>query len=164
MTGLHEEEDAVFPHNQTSVFPGPVFSICTGWFHGTSAFGSGKRHWPRAVSNQWALLGIGQFGEHMLLQLCASACHFVRKCWHPRPSRINKESLLTCLANLFHSTATQKKVGIIPPKKFISRLRKENDLFDNYMRQDACEFLNYFLNTIAHIIGREETRKAKWKV
>lgn len=38
-----------------------------------------------------------------------------------------KESLLTCLADLFNSIATQKKkVGVIPPKKFISRLRKEN--------------------------------------
>ncbi|KAG7234718.1 hypothetical protein INR49_004079 [Caranx melampygus] len=37
------------------------------------------------------------------------------------------ESLLTCLADLFNSIATQKKkVGVIPPKKFISRLRKEN--------------------------------------
>lgn len=41
-----------------------------------------------------------------------------------------KESLLTCLADLFNSIATQKKkVGVIPPKKFISRLRKENGDF-----------------------------------
>lgn len=38
----------------------------------------------------------------------------------------NKETLLTCLADLFHSIATQKKkVGSIAPKKFINRLRKE---------------------------------------
>lgn len=37
-----------------------------------------------------------------------------------------KESLLTCLADLFYSIATQKKkVGTIAPKKFITRLRKE---------------------------------------
>ena len=37
-----------------------------------------------------------------------------------------KETLLTCLADLFHSIATQKKkVGTIAPKKFIARLRKE---------------------------------------
>lgn len=42
-----------------------------------------------------------------------------------------KENLLTCLADLFHSIATQKKkVGVIPPKKFISRLRKENGEID----------------------------------
>jgi hypothetical protein len=38
-----------------------------------------------------------------------------------------KETLLTCLADLFYSIATQKKkVGTIAPKKFIQRLRKEN--------------------------------------
>lgn len=44
-----------------------------------------------------------------------------------------KETLLTCLADLFHSIATQKKkVGSIAPKKFIARLRKEkgNALYD----------------------------------
>ncbi|XP_014677527.1 PREDICTED: ubiquitin carboxyl-terminal hydrolase 46-like [Priapulus caudatus] len=39
----------------------------------------------------------------------------------------NKETLLTCLADLFYSIATQKKrVGTLAPKKFIARLRKEN--------------------------------------
>lgn len=42
-----------------------------------------------------------------------------------------KETLLTCLADLFHSIATQKKkVGTIAPKKFIQRLRKENGMWD----------------------------------
>ncbi|KFP58949.1 Ubiquitin carboxyl-terminal hydrolase 12, partial [Cariama cristata] len=44
-----------------------------------------------------------------------------------------KENLLTCLADLFHSIATQKKkVGVIPPKKFITRLRKENGNFFSF--------------------------------
>ncbi|XP_026089401.1 ubiquitin carboxyl-terminal hydrolase 46-like [Carassius auratus] len=71
-----------------------------------------------------------------------------------------KENLLTCLADLFHSITTQKKkVGVIPPKKFISRLRKENDLFDNYMQQDAHEFLNYLLNTVADILQEEKKQE-----
>uniref|UniRef100_A0A8C5N1J5 USP domain-containing protein n=1 Tax=Leptobrachium leishanense TaxID=445787 RepID=A0A8C5N1J5_9ANUR len=71
-----------------------------------------------------------------------------------------KESLLTCLADLFNSIATQKKkVGVIPPKKFISRLRKENELFDNYMQQDAHEFLNYLLNTIADLLQEEKKQE-----
>ncbi|XP_006630056.1 ubiquitin carboxyl-terminal hydrolase 46 [Lepisosteus oculatus] len=73
-----------------------------------------------------------------------------------RAQQKKKENLLTCLADLFHSIATQKKkVGVIPPKKFISRLRKENDLFDNYMQQDAHEFLNYLLNTVADIVQQD---------
>ncbi|KAM9324745.1 ubiquitin carboxyl-terminal hydrolase 12-like isoform 2-T2 [Gastrophryne carolinensis] len=73
-----------------------------------------------------------------------------------------KESLLTCLADLFNSIATQKKkVGVIPPKKFISRLRKENELFDNYMQQDAHEFLNYLLNTIADLLQEEKKQETQ---
>lgn len=69
----------------------------------------------------------------------------------------NKETLLSCLADLFHSIATQKKkTGTIQPKKFIARLRKENDVFDNYMQQDAHEFLNYLLNTIADLLTAEK--------
>lgn len=38
-----------------------------------------------------------------------------------------KETLLTCLSDLFHTIATQKKrSGSIAPKKFIQRLKKEN--------------------------------------
>ena len=63
-----------------------------------------------------------------------------------------KESLLTCLSDLFNSIATQKKkVGVIPPKKFISRLRKENGRdsmpekvvarIDVEHSEDSCAFL-----------------------
>lgn len=72
-----------------------------------------------------------------------------------------KETLLTCLADLFHNIANQKKkVGTIAPKKFVQRLRRENDLFDNYLQQDAHEFLNYLLNTIADLL-QEKTLTAK---
>lgn len=64
-----------------------------------------------------------------------------------------KETLLTCLADLFYSIATQKKkVGSIAPKKFIARLRKEKEEFDNYLQQDAHEFLNFLINHINEII------------
>ncbi len=64
-----------------------------------------------------------------------------------------KETLLTCLADLFYSIATQKKkVGTIAPKKFIARLRKEKVDFDNYMQHDAHEFLNFLINDIKETI------------
>lgn len=67
-----------------------------------------------------------------------------------------RETLLTCLGDLFHTIATQKKkTGTIAPKKFVQKLRKENELFDNYMQQDAHEFLNYLLNTIADTLQAE---------
>ncbi|XP_014249937.1 ubiquitin carboxyl-terminal hydrolase 46 isoform X1 [Cimex lectularius] len=73
-----------------------------------------------------------------------------------------KETLLSCLADLFHSIATQKKkVGSIAPKKFIARLRKEKEEFDNYMQQDAHEFLNFLINHINEIILSERNQKVK---
>lgn len=67
-----------------------------------------------------------------------------------------KENLVTCLADLFHNIATQKRrVGTIAPKRFITKLKKENELFDNYMQQDAHEFLNYLLNTISETLLEE---------
>jgi len=77
-----------------------------------------------------------------------------------------KESLLSCLCDLFYMIATQKKkVGKIAPKKFIAKLRKENESFDNFMQQDAHEFLNYLLNTIAETVegGSKEAGGTKPK-
>ena len=73
------------------------------------------------------------------------ALYFCRLFWENalayKVQEKNKENLLTCLADLFYSTTTQKKkVSVIPPKKFISRLRKGNNLFHNYMQQDAHKF------------------------
>lgn len=59
-----------------------------------------------------------------------------------------------------HRISTQKKkVGSIAPKKFIARLRKEKVEFDNYMQQDAHEFLNFLINHINEIILAERTTK-----
>jgi len=72
-----------------------------------------------------------------------------------------KETLLTCLADLFYSIVTQKrKVGTIAPKKFIARLRKEKIEFDNYMQQDAHEFLIFLINHINEIIVGEQSPNA----
>nr|CAH0105293.1 unnamed protein product [Daphnia galeata] len=71
----------------------------------------------------------------------------------------SKETLLTCLADLFHNITTQKKkVGTIAPKKFIARLKKEKEEFDNYMQQDAHEFLNFLINHISEIITAERNQ------
>lgn len=68
----------------------------------------------------------------------------------------NRETLLTCLADLYHNIATQKKkTGTIAPKKFVAKLRKENQVFDNYHQQDAHEFLNYLLNTIGDLLNED---------
>jgi len=76
---------------------------------------------------------------------------------YKQQSKRTKETLLTCLADLFYNIVTQKKkVGTIAPKKFINRLKKENELFDNFMQQDAHEFLNYLLNSVADLLQAEK--------
>jgi ubiquitin carboxyl-terminal hydrolase 12/46 len=63
-----------------------------------------------------------------------------------------EENLLTCLADLFSQISSQKKkTGVIAPKRFVQRLKKQNELFRSYMHQDAHEFLNYLLNALVHI-------------
>ncbi|CAF0834564.1 unnamed protein product [Rotaria sordida] len=68
-----------------------------------------------------------------------------------------KDNLLTCLADLFHMIVNGKKrTGALQPKKFINKLRKENNTFDNDMQQDAHEFLNHLLNTCGDILLAEK--------
>ncbi|CAI9763558.1 unnamed protein product [Fraxinus pennsylvanica] len=66
------------------------------------------------------------------------------------------ENLLTCLADLFSQISSQKrKTGVIAPKRFVQRLRKQNEIFRSYMHQDAHEFLNYLLNELVDILEKD---------
>ena len=86
------------------------------------------------------------------------------------------ETLLSSLADLFTQMANSKrKFGILHPRKFVSKVKKENGItfyemqrkigclqpvqmslpaviFDNMQQQDAHEFLNYLLNTIGDLL------------
>ncbi|CAF0792930.1 unnamed protein product [Didymodactylos carnosus] len=107
-------------------------------------------------------LGLVNFGNTCYCNSVLQALYFCKPfrehVLHYRLQQKNKkENLLTCLADLFYMIVTVKRrTGAIPPKKFISKLRKENSTFDNDMQQDAHEFLNHLLNTCADILIAEK--------
>ncbi|KAK9917186.1 hypothetical protein WJX75_001669 [Coccomyxa subellipsoidea] len=73
----------------------------------------------------------------------------------------SEENLLTCLADLFVQIQSQKrKTGIIAPKRFVQRLKRDNELFRSYMHQDAHEFLNYLLNECSELLEKEAKARA----
>ncbi|XP_074573179.1 ubiquitin carboxyl-terminal hydrolase 3-like [Curcuma longa] len=67
-----------------------------------------------------------------------------------------EENLLTCLADLFSQISSQKKkTGVVSPRRFVQRVKKQNELFRSYMHQDAHEFLNFLLNELVDILEKE---------
>ncbi|MBN3299143.1 UBP12 hydrolase, partial [Amia calva] len=100
-------------------------------FQGANASALEKEIGPEQFPVNEHYFGLVNFGNTCYCNSVLQALYFCRPfrekvlAYKSQPRR--KESLLTCLADLFHSIATQKKkVGVIPPKKFITRLRKEN--------------------------------------
>ncbi|KAL3591579.1 hypothetical protein D5086_010219 [Populus alba] len=55
----------------------------------------------------------------------------------------------------FPISSQKKKTGVIAPKRFVQRLKKQNELFRSYMHQDAHEFLNFLLNELVDILEKE---------
>ncbi|KAL3139205.1 Ubiquitin carboxyl-terminal hydrolase 4 [Trebouxia sp. C0010 RCD-2024] len=70
------------------------------------------------------------------------------------------DNLLNCLAELFHEiTSKKKKTGVIAPKRFVQRLKRDNELFRSYMHQDAHEFLYFLFNEISEVLEKSEKDK-----
>ncbi|KAF7726079.1 hypothetical protein EC973_009053 [Apophysomyces ossiformis] len=70
-----------------------------------------------------------------------------------------EDTLFAALKDLFWKISThKKKSGIVAPVNFINKVKKENELFRSSMHQDAHEFLNYVLNTIAEDVQRYQKK------
>ncbi|KAG6577306.1 Ubiquitin carboxyl-terminal hydrolase 4, partial [Cucurbita argyrosperma subsp. sororia] len=62
----------------------------------------------------------------------------------------------TCYCNsVLQISSQKKKTGVIAPKRFVQRLKKQNEIFRSYMHQDAHEFLNFLLNELVDILEKE---------
>jgi len=70
------------------------------------------------------------------------------------------DDLLACLCDLFRTISSQKKrCGVHAPRRFVGKLRHENELFNNHQHQDAHEFLNYLLNEAAELLEKQNKQK-----
>jgi len=116
------------------------------------------------------VFGLENFGNTCYCNSVLQALYYCQPlreyCLEHRTSRLaadncdDGDGLLGCLCELFWSISSQKKrCGVLAPKQFISKLRAENELFNNQMHQDAHEFLNYLLNEMAERL--EKAQKAR---
>ncbi|KAH6562365.1 hypothetical protein BASA62_009209 [Batrachochytrium salamandrivorans] len=66
-------------------------------------------------------------------------------------------TMLHAMQELFSAISSQKKQsGVFSPRQFISKLKEENELFNNSMQQDAHEMFNYLLNDISDILLKQK--------
>eukprot|EP00210_Caulerpa_lentillifera_P009195 g8767.t1 len=73
-----------------------------------------------------------------------------------------EDNVYTCLADLFLQIHNQrKKSGIISPKKFVQRLKRDNEQFCGFMHQDAHEFLIYLFLQISEILEKDRKKDLK---
>lgn len=63
-----------------------------------------------------------------------------------------RDNLLTCLADLFHNIATQKKrVGTIAPKRFITKLKKENGKHWGYLLLEMLVIFDFWCTIFKYL-------------
>jgi ubiquitin carboxyl-terminal hydrolase 12/46 len=73
-----------------------------------------------------------------------------------------EETILSCLAELFWLiSANKRKSGSLSPRRFVNKVKAENELFRSFAHQDAHEFLSYLLNDIADTLAKEKKVEGK---
>ncbi|GAA5898403.1 hypothetical protein JCM8208_006973 [Rhodotorula glutinis] len=70
-------------------------------------------------------------------------------------------TLLTTLRDLFSTISRQpKSLGTVAPQAFINQLKRDNEFFRSTLHQDAHEFLNFLINSVAEALERDEKKRA----
>jgi ubiquitin C-terminal hydrolase len=69
------------------------------------------------------------------------------------------KDLLACLADVYSEIAfSKRRTGVVGPKRFVQRLKKDNELFRSYMHQDAQEFYLFLLEASARCLEQRQRR------
>jgi len=112
------------------------------------------------------VFGLENFGNTCYCNSVLQALYYCKplreKCIEESLSRDphEEDDMLSCLCDLFHTISTQKRrCGVYPPRRFIAKLRAENEVFNNQMHQDAHELLNYLLNEMADILEKRHKKE-----
>lgn len=70
-------------------------------------------------------------------------------------------TLLTTLRDLFCTISAQPKaLGTVAPQAFINQLKRDNEFFRSTLHQDAHEFFNVLINSVAEALERDEKKRA----
>ena len=117
------------------------------------------------IPNGERYYGLENFGNTCYANSVLQALYFCKPFreglldYYERLPATHEENLLTCLGELFFEIASQKKrTGVYSPKRFIARLKHDNELFRSFMHQDAHEFFNYTLNECCEILSARRAR------
>lgn len=71
----------------------------------------------------------------------------------------SESTLYSSLRDLFRQISDQPNpVGAVAPQAFITTLKRYNELFRSTMHQDAHEFLNYLVNSVAEDVYAEQEK------
>ncbi|KAH9452887.1 hypothetical protein MJO29_008106 [Puccinia striiformis f. sp. tritici] len=117
---------------------------------------SNQLHFPKSepsnhTKRNWAAADFDQAGLGK---------HDPAKNQEPSSGSDDYPTICSSLRDLFrHISAQPTTVGAVAPQAFITTVKRYNELFRSTMHQDAHEFLNYLVNSVAEDVLKEQENK-----